>query len=88
MAETVGVTLLGSGVVGRGVLELLEKQSALLQQRTGLSFDIRHVVTRNPTRHADLAAQYALSEDALAAINDPAVKIVVEVMGGLTPAFE
>jgi homoserine dehydrogenase len=88
MSNRVGVTMIGSGVVGRGVLELLEKQSALLQQRTGLSFDVRHVVTRNRSKHADLSPRYALNEDALAAVTDPAVQIVVEVMGGLTPTFD
>ncbi len=79
----VGIALLGAGVVGRGVISILQQQSELLRQRTGLVFDLLHVVCRDPSRHADLAKQYSLTTDAAKAIADPKVQIVVEVMGGL-----
>jgi homoserine dehydrogenase len=81
--QHIGIALLGAGVVGRGVLSILAGQLALLRERTGTSFEIRHVVCRDPSKHADLAAKYPLTTDLNKAITDPQVQIVVEVMGGL-----
>ena len=83
---SIGIALIGPGVVGRGVLAILREQSQLLLNRSGLSIDVKHVVTRDVTRHADLAAHYALTDDASKAINDPSVSIVIETMGGTTVA--
>jgi homoserine dehydrogenase len=83
MNNHVGIALLGSGVVGRGVLSILSQQREMLQTRTGLTFDVRHVVCRDCRKNADLAATYNLHTDAARAIADPAVQIVVEVMCGL-----
>src|SRR5438105_6002998 len=89
MADSpVGICLLGSGVVGSGVVRILTEQAELLRQRTGVRFDIRHVVVRDVALHA--AAQPALpwrAEGAAnAAIDDPATKVVVELIGGTTTA--
>jgi len=83
MNTHVGIALLGSGVVGRGVISILEQQSELLRQRTGLAFDILHVVCRDLKKNEDLAGKYPLTTDAAKAVSDPKVQIVVEVMGGL-----
>lgn len=81
--QHIGIALLGAGVVGRGVLSILAGQLALLRERTGTSFEIRHVVCRDISKHTDLATHYPLTTNLDQAINDPQVQIVVEVMGGL-----
>ncbi|GIW76824.1 MAG: homoserine dehydrogenase [Phycisphaerae bacterium] len=83
MNEPVGIALLGSGVVGRGVLAILSEQQDLLERRTGLRFEVCHVVCRDVNKNADLAKTYNLHTDTTRAVSDPRVKIVVEVMGGL-----
>ena len=83
---TVGVALLGCGVVGGGVIDILERQRELLRGRTGVRFDVRHVVCREPARYPQLAGRYAVSTDAAAAIDDPGVDVVIELIGGLSPA--
>lgn len=88
MSEPIGIALLGCGVVGSGVVKILNDQRELLRRRTGLTFDIRHVVVRDPTKHGDLAGALPLTTDAGAAIDDARVRIVVELMGGLAPAFD
>src|SRR5580704_11399561 len=88
MAEkTVGIALLGCGIVGSGVASILLDQSDLLRRRTGLTFELRHVVVRDP-RKADRRKGLPLSTDALAAIADPKVDIVVELVGGTGIAAE
>ncbi len=87
MTQTsIGICLLGCGIVGSGVVRLLREQQELLARRTGLTFDIRHVVVRDVARHKAAHGDLPLTSDAAAAIDDPAVKIVIEVMGGRDPA--
>ena len=87
MTQTsIGISLLGCGIVGTGVVRLLREQRELLARRTGLTFDIRHVVVRDVARHAAAQADLPYTTDASAAIDDPNVKIVIEVMGGRDPA--
>jgi homoserine dehydrogenase len=49
---SIGICLLGCGVVGGGVVRLLREQQDLLARRAGVRFDIRHVVVRDPAKHA------------------------------------
>ena len=87
-SPSVGIALLGAGVVGRGVLKILSEQADLLKRRTGLTPVVHHVVCRNLDRHGDLAGDNNVTTDAAAAIADPRVSIVVEVMGGTGVAGE
>jgi homoserine dehydrogenase len=89
MAErAVGIAFLGGGVVGSGVIKILAEQRELLRRRTGLTFDIRHVVVRDAKKHAELHANLPITTDAAKAIDDPKVEIVVELIGGTTTAGE
>jgi homoserine dehydrogenase len=85
--KSVGIALLGCGIVGGGVASILLDQRELLQQRTGMQFDVRHVVVRD-LKKADRRTGLPVSTDAMAAINDPKVDIVVELIGGTTLAGE
>jgi homoserine dehydrogenase len=88
MAErTIGIALLGCGVVGGGVVRILSEQRDLIARRTGLVFDVRHVVVRDAGK-ARAAGNLPLHADAYAAIDDPQVQVVVELIGGTTVAAE
>lgn len=84
----IGICLLGSGVVGSGVARILREQHDLIDRRTGLRFEIRHVVVRDPSKHAEAATKFKLplTANADAAIDDPRVGIVVETVGGTSAA--
>lgn len=84
----IGVCLLGCGIVGGGVVRLLREQQELLFRRTGLRFELRHVVVRDPAKHAIAHPGLPLTADAFAAIDDPKVQIVIEVMGGQSPTSD
>ena len=83
--KTVGIALLGCGIVGGGVASILLDQRELLRQRMGLNFELRHVVVRD-AKKADRRGGLPIGTDAAAAIADPAVQIVVELVGGTTTA--
>jgi homoserine dehydrogenase len=83
--ESIGICLLGCGVVGTGVARILHDQGKLIADRTGKHLDIRHVVIRDlskPRTHTQLP----FHSDGERAIDDPRTKIVVELMGGTDTA--
>ena len=87
MAErTVGIALLGCGVVGSGVARILCEQRDLIARRTGLAFEIRHVVVRDPSKAR--GTKLPITTNAAAAIDDPGTQIVVELIGGTSQAAE
>lgn len=82
---TIGICMLGCGVVGTGVAHILHDQAPLIEARTGLKLEIRHVVVRDAAK-TRLHAQLPFHTDAEKAINDPNIKIVIELMGGTETA--
>lgn len=89
MSETTtGITLLGLGVVGSGVVKMLADEAELLYRRTGLRFEIRHVLVRDAEKHRAAYHGLPITSDAAAAIDDPKTQIVVEVMGGTSHAAD
>jgi homoserine dehydrogenase len=83
MAEVLGITLLGYGTVGGGVVKILREQSERIAERAGVRFEIRHVVIRDREKRGD---DLPFTIDANSAIDDPQVKIVVELIGGVETA--
>jgi homoserine dehydrogenase len=81
----IGVGLLGLGTVGAGVAAILaspEGRHPLVSELT-----LRRVAVRDPSRPRSVELDPALlCADPMAVVDDPAVEIVVEVMGGLEPA--
>jgi len=82
---TIGIGLLGLGTVGAGVASILASPSG--RHPLVGELELRRVAVRdlNRPRALELPAEL-LCTDANAVVDDPAVDIVVEVMGGLEPA--
>jgi homoserine dehydrogenase len=85
--QTLGIALLGCGTVGGGVTSILLKQRDLLRQRTGIEFNLKHVVVKSEAEYPPNAAELPMSTDAAAAIDDPATEVVIELIGGTGVAF-
>lgn len=85
-SRTLGLAMLGYGTVGKGVERILREQADLLATRTGARFDLRHLVVRDPAKHR--GGPVAPTTDAAAAVDDPAVQVVIELIGGVEAAFE
>jgi homoserine dehydrogenase len=77
------IGIAGLGTVGSGVLRLLEQQRDLLAIRAGRPIEIAAVSARNrgKKREFDLSA-YRFIDDPVALGDDPAVDVVVELIGG------
>jgi homoserine dehydrogenase len=81
----IGVGLLGLGTVGAGVAGILASPEGRHPLVGELA--LRRVAVRDPERPRPVALDPALlCSDPEAVVDDPAVEIVVEVMGGLEPA--
>jgi homoserine dehydrogenase len=87
VAETIGVGLLGLGVVGTGVARTLLEKSESIARRVGRPLALRGVLVRDPSRARGLDG-LRLTADAAEVLDDPEVRIVVEVLGGEEPAHE
>jgi len=83
-----GVGLLGLGTVGSQVAERLERGSELVQRRTGVELALRHVLVQDTEKARRYTPDAPLTRDFDAILADPQVHIIVEVIGGETPAHD
>ncbi len=83
---SIGIALIGCGTVGGSVVDLLTTQRNRLLERTGGGhLDIKHIVVRDPARHRERPHVHT---DWQKAIHDPAVNVVIELIGGSSTAKE
>lgn len=81
------VGILGFGTVGRGVAELLLTQGRLLTQRTGVTLRLVRIATRTPSRDRGLdLGTVELIDDVQRVVAADDIDVVVELIGGLSPA--
>lgn len=81
--EEIRVALLGCGTVGTGVVKLLLQNEEDIRARLGASVSLRHVVVRDDSRERDgVVDPSLLRTDAAAALDDPTVDVIVELIGG------
>lgn len=83
----VRIGMLGGGVVGTGVARLLRDEAPRLTSRAGRPLELLSVAVRDRLKPRDAALpSQLLTTDAQSVATDPAVDVVVEVIGGLEPA--
>lgn len=82
----VEIAVLGYGTVGSGVVEVLTKHAESIAQRAKEPIHIKYILDLRDFPGNPFADRFVKSFDTI--LNDPEVKIVVEAMGGLHPAFE
>lgn len=82
----VEIAVMGYGVVGSGVVEVLSGHTDNIAKRAKERIHIKYILDRREFLDSPFADRFTKSFDTI--VNDPDVKIVVEVMGGLTPSFE
>jgi homoserine dehydrogenase len=87
MDTTVGIGLLGAGVVGGSLVERLVAERELIRLKTGLDLEVRRVAVRDPGRDRGFTLpEGVLTDDPSQVVEDDTVELVVEVMGGIEPA--
>lgn len=81
----VRIGICGLGTVGSGTFNLINKNAAEILRKTGALLSVVHVGCRRDNPDCDLG-QTTVSRDVFAVVKDPAVDIVLELMGGTDTA--
>ena len=87
--DSIGIGLLGMGVVGGGVAQIIERKQAHLSDMVGCPVEIKGVLVRDPSRPRAIDLPDGLiTTDPSDILENPEVDILVELIGGEEPARE
>ncbi len=86
MKKTVNVGLIGCGTVGQGVVKIMQRNAALLEEKAGTQIRLTWVCDRIRRRLPPGANRPRFTQDWRQVMADPAVDVVVELVGGYEPA--
>jgi len=85
MARKLKIGLLGCGTVGRGLVELLGRNEALVRQRSGVDLHITKILVRDLGKERQGVDRALLTSDPDKVLNN-GCDLVVELVGGIEPA--
>jgi len=83
--RTVKLGLLGCGTVGRGLLELIDRNRALIEERAGVRFEVTKILVRDLKKERPGVDRSLLTDRAEEVVAN-GCDIVVELLGGIEPA--
>ena len=83
----VKIGLLGCGTIGSGVYHLIRKNAAGLTESAGRPLEVARILVKDPDEPRPFPADKSImTTDRREVLNDPAIDVFIEVMGGLEPA--
>ena len=80
------VAVLGYGTVGSGVVEVIEKNKAEINKKSGEALNIKYILDLRDFPGDPY--ENKVVHDVNVIMDDPEVKIICETMGGLKPAYD
>lgn len=80
------IAIMGFGVVGSGVAELIKKNASVIKENTGASLEVKRILDIRDFENSAFAP--LMTKDFTDIENDDEIDVVVETMGGLNPAFD
>jgi homoserine dehydrogenase len=86
--KTLKVGMLGCGVVGSQIARLLVENKSDLTSRAGANLELVKVAVKNIKTKREGIPSNLLTDDAKSIVNDPEIDLIIEVIGGITPAKE
>ena len=81
----INIALLGYGTVGSGVVEVLETNRDSINKRAGEELNLKYVLDLRDFPGDPIQEKIVHDYEVIA--NDPEIQIVIEVMGGVEPAY-
>lgn len=85
--KQLNVGIVGLGTVGGGTYTVLKRNGEEMARRTGVDIKVTHVADKNIERANELTrGDIEITDDAFALVANPAVDVVVELIGGVTIA--
>ena len=85
--DCVKIGLLGLGTVGTGVYRLVERQAEDIKHKTGREVKIEKILVKNASKPRQGVEQELITDSFEDIIGNDEISIVVEVMGGMEPAY-
>ena len=82
----INVAIMGHGVVGSGVAEILLSQKQRIQQKTKDDVTVKYILDLRDFDELPYRDLFIKDFDTI--INDNSIKVVVEVLGGTKPAYD
>ena len=86
--KTLKVGMLGCGNVGSQIVRLLVANKADLASRSGAQLELVKVAVKDIKAKRDGIATSLLTDDPYSVVNDPEIDLIIEVIGGISPAKE
>ena len=87
--EKVIVGLMGFGNIGSGFAAILEENKEQIECSLSRSIVIKRILVKDPENFTDLnITEEYFTGNADLILNDPEIDIVVELIGGVHPAYE
>lgn len=81
----VKVAVMGYGTIGSGVVEILEKNRERIKQTSGEDLEVKYVLDLRDFEGEPIQSKIVHDYQIIA--DDPEVRVVVETMGGVEPAY-
>lgn len=88
MTREIIIAILGLGTVGYSVFDELDRHGEWLAARSGFKFIVKKILVRDPNKKRDPRTQGLVTADPMEILEDPHIKVVVELMGGYQPALD
>jgi homoserine dehydrogenase len=83
----INVGIIGFGTVGSGAVRILLENKDILEERLGFELNLKKIATRNVNKERVIkVSEGMVTADVNDLLNDPDIHIVVELVGGITPA--
>jgi homoserine dehydrogenase len=86
--KTLKVGMLGCGVVGSQIARLLVENKSDLTSRAGANLELVKVAVKNINTKREGISSNLLTDNAKSVVNDPEIDLIIEVIGGISPAKE
>ena len=80
------IAVLGYGVVGSGTVEVFYKNKENLEKKAGEELDIKYILDLRDFPDSPYADKFVKDFDVI--LNDPEVRVVTEVIGGIKPSYD
>lgn len=82
----INVAIMGHGVVGSGVAEILHNHAARITEKAKENINVKYILDLRDFDGLEYSHKFIMDFNII--LNDPEIKIVVEVMGGCTFAYD
>ena len=89
MKKRIGIGLMGLGVIGSGVAKALKEKAQAVAMQAGSPLEIKGILERDPAKkQLPYIKPELVTTDPQKIISNPEIDIVIEVLGGESPAWE